>query len=87
MAHATTNDQNYQLVVKAITEKGKPNPAFPKDRDISYGELTKLVKFGGLPAVLKSMKKKVGNFSLAIFSNERRKWLILWIKDFSKITL
>jgi len=39
-------DQNYAKVRNAIKQHGKPNSQFPKDLDLSYGDLRKY-----LPAV------------------------------------
>ncbi len=49
-----------ELVAGAIRQKGKPNANFPKDLDISYGELSALLegKVNGLPSLLKNMKKE-----------------------------
>ena len=48
------------LVAGAIRQHGKPNPNFPKDLDILYGELAALLegKVNGLPGLLKNMKKE-----------------------------
>ncbi|PRP77269.1 hypothetical protein PROFUN_14481 [Planoprotostelium fungivorum] len=52
-------DANYQKVIDAIKSHGKSNPSFP-----NYGQLNKLVTFGGLAAALKTMKRqKIIDFS------------------------
>mmetsp|Transcript_1419 Transcript_1419/g.1883 ORF Transcript_1419/g.1883 Transcript_1419/m.1883 type:complete len:112 (+) Transcript_1419:50-385(+) len=51
-------EENYKKIAQIISQHGKPNPAFPKDKDLDYGTLSKLANFGGLQAALKTMKKK-----------------------------
>lgn len=55
------NAKNEARIVEAIRANGKPNPSFKQDLDITYGELHKLCNtIGGLPSILKQMKREVG---------------------------
>ncbi|KAL6048803.1 hypothetical protein QOT17_018571 [Balamuthia mandrillaris] len=52
-------DQNYVKVAEAIRQHGSPNPQFPKDNDLVYGELRKhLNATAGLATVLRNMRSK-----------------------------
>lgn len=59
MSIADKIDENYKKIAEVIRNHGQPNPLFPKDRDLTYGELrTHLASTMGLGTVLKNMKKK-----------------------------
>jgi len=70
-------EQNQQKVIDAIRKNGKPNAQYDQDLDIDYKTLSSVIKFGGLAAILKTMKKK----KLVDFSDQG------FFKDNSMITL
>merc|ERR1711974_507682 len=57
---AQTAAQNYASVAAFIKAKGKPNDHFPKDLDITFGEIRKALdgRVSGLGTILKNMKKE-----------------------------
>eukprot|EP01123_Difflugia_compressa_P009135 TRINITY_DN2935_c0_g2_i1.p1 TRINITY_DN2935_c0_g2~~TRINITY_DN2935_c0_g2_i1.p1 ORF type:complete len:175 (-),score=49.15 TRINITY_DN2935_c0_g2_i1:69-557(-) len=71
--------EHYILVAEAIRSVGKPNPSYPKDLDIEYGTLLKMMEeknVSGLIAVLKVMK-----------TQKRIDYLDTFLKDDSIVTL
>eukprot|EP01089_Gocevia_fonbrunei_P018831 TRINITY_DN647_c0_g1_i1.p1 TRINITY_DN647_c0_g1~~TRINITY_DN647_c0_g1_i1.p1 ORF type:complete len:114 (-),score=31.14 TRINITY_DN647_c0_g1_i1:55-396(-) len=70
-------DQNYGKVRNCIKQHGTPNPQFPQDLDMVYGEMRKYLNaVGGLGTVLKNMK----NQKMVDYSDP-------FIKDTTLITL